>query len=371
MSAGAATSGEPVVPLSLRLVGDQERPLTKAQKRFDALLRKVETLRAEKVRLGMRWEKFLQLYRERIHPEEQRMVERRRQVVRLLEAYWRAPKGLGSRQRDNLEGLLRAQLAVLVDIEGEALEVELKKLWVELNWIEPASDKVAGEAGADHADDAEGAAPKPEFAEEKMDEEPEPEVESPPKSERARAAEAKAAERLAQREEARKRTVVSIYKQLAKALHPDLEQDPALRERKHTLMQELTKAHREGDLHTLLRLELEWIKREEGDLEKLGDEKLGIYCELLEEQVTELQAELREVAFAPRFGAITRFMNPMTGAPGDIERILLALRQLSESLKGFRDSLSGPEGRRALRTILQEVAEERRRAESVRFDEGF
>ncbi|MDQ3417913.1 MAG: hypothetical protein M3541_03900 [Acidobacteriota bacterium] len=42
-------------------------------------------------------------------------------------------------------------------------------------------------------------------------------------------------------------------------LHPDLEQDPSLRERKTGLMQEVTAAHAGGDLHTLLRLELEWI----------------------------------------------------------------------------------------------------------------
>lgn len=137
-------------------------------------------------------------------------------------------------------------------------------------------------------------------------------------------------------------------------------------------MQELTKAHREGDLHTLLRLELEWIKREEGDLERLGDEKLGIYCELLEEQVEELQAEVREVGFEPRFAAMARFMNPAGGGPQEVEKILLSIRQTSESLKRLRDALAGPEGRQALRAILEEVEAQRvREAYLGGFETGF
>lgn len=348
-SAAAATE------LSLRLSREGERPLTKAQKRFDTLVRRVETLRAERTRMTVRWEKFLHTYRERIHPEERRMVERRRQVARVLGASWRAPKGLGSRQRDLLEDLLRAQLRELVEFGAEGLDAELRALWEELNPPAPeeADDGHVESKTQSAPEENEGPKSEPEGAAETED--------TPPPSPRA-----------TEREEARKRTTVSIYKQLAKALHPDLEQDPAMRERKHTLMQELTKAHREGDLHTLLRLELEWIKREEGDLERLGDEKLAIYSELLEEQVADLQEEIREVAFTPRFSAMARFMNPVGGGPDDMEKILLTIRQKSDSLKTLRDALSGSEGRQALRAILAEVdAQRRRQAESLGFAEGF
>lgn len=360
-----------VLPLSLRMAGDRAGPLSKARKRFDVLLRRVETLRAEKVRMATRWEKFLHAYRERIHPEERRMVERRKQAVGLLEAFWRAPKGLGSRQRDNLEELLRAQLRLLLETEGALLDAELRQLWRKLNPADAVEGDGGGGPDADAADpekagaESSGAGPEGDGSEEGDA------GGSATGAQHAEPESRRAAEHVSQREEARKRTVVGIYKQLAKALHPDLERDPVLRERKHSLMQDLNKAYREGDLHTLLRLELEWITREEGDLEKLGDEKLGIYSELLEEQVADLQAELREVAFSPRFAAVSRFMDPMTGAPCDLERILLALRQQSEAVKRFRDALDGPEGREALRTILQEVAEERRRTRVFWEDEGF
>ncbi len=395
----AAEAAEPpAASLGLRLVGETGRPLSKAQKKFDRLLRKVETLRREKRSETARCERFVRLYQEQIHPEEQRMHRRRREAILLLAAAWHAPKGLGVRQREQLEGLLRSQLQELLAAGPDMLDEELKKLWSELH----PRDHEEGTAFDDGAEGVSGEGPAipPEIADlfRNLDLDPRrfkpgmsledmlKEVErqlggspsdaagtagsagasdadptSRPKSARAQAAERKAAERAAAREEARKRTVVSIYKQLAKVLHPDLEQDPALRERKHTLMQDLTKAYREGDLHTLLRLELEWISREEGDLARLGDEKLGIYIELLEEQVGELEAEIRDLPYTPRFAAVGRFVDPFHGLPADTGGILRSIRELSTSLKLFCDALSGPNAREELREALRQFGLQRKR----------
>jgi hypothetical protein len=103
----------------------------------------------------------------------------------------------------------------------------------------------------------------------------------------------------------RKKSIGSIYKQLAKVLHPDLEPDAEQRSRKVVLMQELTAAYRANDLHTLLRLELEWIQHEQGDIARLTDNKLTIYNEVLREQVNELQEELFFLSRHPRYLPLT------------------------------------------------------------------
>jgi hypothetical protein len=413
--AGAETRSAP--GRQLRLVASPGRPLTKAQKKFDRLLRKVETLRAERGRATARWDAFVKIYQEQIHPEERRMLARRKQVVLLLAAQWRKPKGLGKLQREQLAVLLAGQLRSLAEEGPELMDEELRALWSELQPARGPEEEESAEAGADHGEAADQAEMPPELSalidqlgldrkafhsrmspEEIMGEIQRQMRDGPgatssggggdergaagemsgrgggarPRSARQEAAERKAAERAAAREEARKRTVVSIYKQLAKVLHPDLEQDLAMRERKHTLMQELTKAYREGDLHTLLRLELAWLKREEGDLERLGDEKVGIYCELLEEQVEELQAEIRDLPFSPRFAVVARFARPFGQGPQNVESILISIRELSESLRRFRDEMSGPRSRESLREALREVAAQRREAERWRsFMDGF
>ncbi len=407
----------------LRLVAGAGRPLTKAQKKFDRLLRKVENLRSERERLTKRWELFLAIYVERIEPEERRLLRRREELVRLLAEVWRKPKGLGKRQREDLAELISRHLRALFDHSPERFAGELRTLWEELNppHDPPAADEdeapgaeAAGEgggasvgmppeleemfrrAGVDTSAFRPGMTPEDclREAERQLRERegadgggpgPEPgETEEPPpsrrKSARQEAAERKAEERRLAREEARKRSVVAIYKQLAKVLHPDLERDPEARARKELLMQDLTKAYREGDLHTLLRLELAWIKREEGDLhtllrlelawikreegdlERLGDDKLGIYSELLEEQVVELQEELQEVRLQPRFAVVARFCREYDAAPEDPESVLLSIRRTSEGLRRFRDELGGPEAREVLRETLRAMAQERRRA---------
>src|SRR5262249_2965949 len=111
-------------------------------------------------------------------------------------------------------------------------------------------------------------------------------------------------ERMRQAEQARKKNITSIYRQLAKVLHPDLESDEARRQSKVALMQELTTAYHRNDLHTLLRLELEWIQREEGNLERLTDEKLAIYNQVLKDQLFELNLEIDGLAYHPRYGPI-------------------------------------------------------------------
>ncbi len=116
--------------------------------------------------------------------------------------------------------------------------------------------------------------------------------------------EAREDERLRQTEELRKGATGTIYRRLAKVLHPDLEPDAEVRRRKSALMQELTAAYASNDLHTLLRLELEWIHHEETDVARLTDEKLGTYNQILREQAAQLEAALTELPIHPRYQSL-------------------------------------------------------------------
>ena len=317
----------------------------------------METLRAERARkeaaLGKK--KFLKIYPERILPEERRMLERQKQIVSLLVERWRAPKGLGALQREQLEDLLRGHLRELrasgLDVWDDALRV----LWKELHPEPDEPDEDLEEAAETEADSQRrGGGWKDARGAEKVDT---PET---------------------TRDPIQRRTMAVIYKQLAKALHPDLEQDPARQARKQALMQELTRANREGDLHTMLRLELDWLT-ESGvgdaavaDVLKVGEDKLDVYAGLLEEQIDELQIAVRDVVLLPRFAAVARFVNPTGEGPDEVERILLSIRQRSAALKAFRDVLSGPDGRQALRLVLAEVgAQAERRASEAGWDGAF
>jgi hypothetical protein len=137
-------------------------------------------------------------------------------------------------------------------------------------------------------------------------------------------------------EEFRKRSIANIYKQLARVLHPDFERDSERQKHKVQLMQELTVAFRQNDLHTLLRLEMEWIENEGGNVERLTDEKLGVYNDVLAGQVEGLEKRFRGLAFHPRYRPIVVFdcglLQKVDGAD--------AVRELDDSIAEIERSLA-------------------------------
>ncbi len=111
-------------------------------------------------------------------------------------------------------------------------------------------------------------------------------------------------------EAAKKRDFKSLYKQLAKALHPDLEIDPELRTHKEAWMKRLTTAHAAGDLREMLVIEMEWLGEEADNLAKASDDKLEVYALVLKEQVTEIRQQTRDLFLQPEFTPLRRFISP-------------------------------------------------------------
>jgi hypothetical protein len=118
---------------------------------------------------------------------------------------------------------------------------------------------------------------------------------------------ATADEELRAAEEARKRSIANIYKQLARVLHPDLERDSKRQKEKVELMQELTVAFKQNDLHTLLRLEMEWIEHEGDNIERLTQEKLELYNDVLRDQAEGLEKRRRNLLFHARYKPVVEF----------------------------------------------------------------
>jgi hypothetical protein len=149
-------------------------------------------------------------------------------------------------------------------------------------------------------------------------------------------------EQLRAAEELRKRSIATIYKQLARVLHPDLERDRERQKEKVELMQQLTAAFRENDLHTLLRLEVQWIEREGGDVDRLTEEKLAVYNEVLAGQVQALELRLRDMVFHPRYRHIlvweNRMARPMNGPEKarDLEQSIAAIERSVELMQAAK-----------------------------------
>lgn len=92
-----------------------------------------------------------------------------------------------------------------------------------------------------------------------------------------------------------KLSVEKLFRQLAKVLHPDREQDEQAKAAKHVLMSECLKARQEKDINALLTLYCEHVGELPDDLNNNSHNEL---VSALEKQLKELQLELREKRFS-------------------------------------------------------------------------
>jgi hypothetical protein len=309
----------------LVMISQPGRPLSKAQRSFNLLVTKVEELRGRLDREIGRLDKVLAHYGEHIHPRLQRQAALRKELVRELAPFLDGKRLKQKNERKTLRMIIGEQINEIAGEEGTLTDEDLQAVFKQVHGVDfgqveqeemeemrSVMEEMFGELGIgiDLSDlrpdmsDEELASKAAEMAERIQQKAEEEEGAFQPQRNRKTKRQLEKEERMRQAEQLRNKSIASVYKQLAKVLHPDLEPDAERKQAKGTLMQELTQAYRNNDLHTLLRLELEWIQREEGDMERLTEEKLSIYNQVLREQVSELERELAELPYNPRYQPI-------------------------------------------------------------------
>jgi hypothetical protein len=153
---------------------------------------------------------------------------------------------------------------------------------------------------------------------------------TPPAAKRPRKPTKAQAERERKRlelEDAKNRDLKSLFKQLAKAFHPDLEPDTLLKEHKKGWMQRLNTAYAANDLREMLQLEMEWLGEEATNLATAGDKKLKVYCMVLKEQIEELKAKIHYLKHEPQYSPLQRFIDPFYGTLANPVSIKRELRE--------------------------------------------
>jgi hypothetical protein len=338
--------------------------LSKAQRVFNRLVTKVEELRARLDREIHRLDKVLAYYGEYIHPRLQRQKALRKELVRALAPFLDGNRLKQKSERKTLRMLIEEQLNEIAGEEGTLTDEDLQAVFKQVHGVDfrqveqeemeemrSVMEEMFGELGIgiDLSDlrpdmSPEELAAKATEMEERIRQKPEEEERTfrPPESRKTKR-QLEKEERTRQTEQLRNKSIASIYKQLAKVLHPDLEPDAGRKQAKGTLMQKLTTAYRNNDLHTLLRLELEWIHREEGNVERLTEEKLSIYNQVLKEQVSELARELAELPYHPRYQPIMVPAGPFgirqrTDNPTEMRSLDETITSMEASLAQLRNS---------------------------------
>ncbi|MBV4357951.1 hypothetical protein [Pinibacter aurantiacus] len=329
---------------SLVIKGSQAQT-SKAQQAFNGLIRKIERLQhAIQLNTQLLDEKLM-YYNSEMLKQERELLEAKKEIVKeLYKAF--ISKTYKGRERTLLKSIITSHLEDIME-EGE-LEDELQQIFrgvKKMDYQEMKAkdfemekeklEQIFSMYGFDVNTEAfKSAKSKDDLLKEsfKMMEEFERKAEERKNEKKAGK---KTKKQLArelndqQKEELRGKNIGRVYKQLAKIFHPDLEPDPAKKTEKEELMKQLTIAYESKDLHTLLRLELEYIHKEENNTANLSEEKLKIYNEVLREQVAELESELHMLPMHPQYSALHAFV--------DLSQNIASLNLVHEKL--LRDSM--------------------------------
>lgn len=149
-----------------------------------------------------------------------------------------------------------------------------------------------------------------------------------------------AAQRKAEQQQEDADTVLrKVFRQLASALHPDRERDPAEHKRKTALMSEANAAYGRQDLMALLQIQLRIEQADAQSLAQLPEEKIASMSLLLKQQASELEHEL----LAQRAQVMEEFDLPSYPAPNAAmlrSQLLLQEHALKQDLASMEQDLA-------------------------------
>lgn len=344
--------------------------LSPAQKKFNTLIKKID---AQKKVLG-EWEAaFVQCSQDaiqKLEPLRKTLHEHQADLVMLLDQQFTSYKFTAS-QQDKLTHLIIDTCEELITLnQRDDLKSIFNKYSADdFDSLDQTRDDEALEmmktmfeqqfgVSLDDAEfdinDLQGTAER--LAEKLKDqqEQAEQETDKPPKAKKSAkqiAKESKEAEEAANVS----KSIQAVYRQLVGALHPDREPDPAERERKTELMQQVTVAYGNKDLLKLLELQLAVEQIDQSQLNNINADRLKHYNAILTDQLCELEEEvfLRESKarlmvnaspfdlLSPKrmVGSLKQDMRTVQGMIARVQRDLRSFRdvkRLKAWLKGYR-----------------------------------
>lgn len=366
-----STSINSAQPQSLVITKAGKQKLSKNQEAFNKLTQKIEKLQKDIAKKQLQFDLALKIYGNELYPAQLKMLA---QLYKLIIALWHIYQSnkLAKPDQRHLKNVVQFYLKeyflqtdiepdeilqnIFSQLEGisydKMMQLEKEKEWAEMQELLKTMEVDA--EGLDIDDEAAVAAKLAE-ARQKMaaiqaEQEEEHKQRQQQKNKTAKQLEHEKLQKTIA--EMKQKNISTIYKQLAKLFHPDLEQDAEKKVEKEILMKELTAAYEAKNLHALLTLELRWINKESDHLETLTDEKLAIYLQILKEQATNLEWEKKDIIQQPQYAVlVNQFGYAVQKYP--VEMVQQQLKTAQTIARDFEDNITNFTSAHALRHVKE------------------
>ncbi|WP_343726437.1 J domain-containing protein [Burkholderia seminalis] len=358
--------------------GHEAASLSKAQKTFNTLVKQIEQRRE---RLGA-WDAVMPAFQKKfvdgLLPLEQASTALRIRLLNLLDDAF-LQKGLSKAEQRTLSALIADMARNLLDFSDDAQLKIIYNRHAKSDDDRPAADRAPAKQ---HAEPTPDVAPaddldmlSPDELAERMQAELDEQFERDMAAHEAREAQrakrrkaprqsAAAARREAEQAESSK-SIREVYRKLASALHPDRETDPQEQARKTVLMQRVNHAYAKGNLLQLLELQLEIEQIDRRAIDGLSEDRLTRYNGILEEQIRELDQEIRHVEndFRRTYGIAPSVKLAPDTVMRTLTRDIAAMQRSNHDLTVTLREFDDPEN---VRDWLKDM---KRRPASSRFDD--
>ena len=256
-----------------------DSPLEKEMRRFNKLVKELEEQETENKRQETEDQSYQDLFLKKVHPMLVELAHTQLAFIDKLEAVFYANKFSKSQE----QFFLAFAIPVLQDA-GHYLDAAREKMNNYVNWQQTLVSKQDKSPANLHDREADVLTPEEEEAAwEQWEQIQDYSTRSKPPA----------------IDELEKKSVSELYKELAKMIHPDLEQDATLRHSKEQLMKELTAAKEKEDVHAMLiiRQKADAINKNAGSSQSYTLQLLKMYNSSMKKKLELLKRSLQQKIF--------------------------------------------------------------------------
>ncbi len=321
-----------LIPLNQRKASKNDSPLEKEMRRFNKLVKELQEQEKENAMQQMEDEKYQQLFFAKVHPMLVELASTQLSFIDKLEAIFYADKFSKNLERS----FVSFAISMLQDASLH-LDAAKDKMDNYINWqstLFPKADKNPVLTDEDD-DDVFSTDDDGDFEEKKY---------------------SGIKENKRMTEDIEKKSVSDLYKELAKLIHPDLEQDEALRYRKEQLMKELTAAKDKEDVHAMLLIKqkADILNQASGSEKSYSLQLLKLYNNSMKKKLEHLKRTLQQKIFRS-FGSKESFYahgRKKMAVEARIKNDIQQIRELQQNLQANTRIINSPAH---LKELLQQV----------------
>lgn len=341
-------------------------PLTKEQKAFNSLIKKIEARRTVLAEWQATQPAIAQMYARDLLPLQEQCTDLQGQLAGAYDAA-HDRKGVTQGERNKLAALIVELTEAVLEFKSDD---DLKRLFSkytqsdfdeqEAGRLDDMKAMLEDVLGMNLGDDVDMSSPQDILKQVEAQFHAQQGAQQAAASTRkkSRHEEARAAKQEAEQKQM-SLSIREVFRKLASALHPDREPDPAERTRKTALMQRANTAYENGNLLQLLELQLELEHIDQAHLASIAPERLKHYIKILKGQLADLDTEIESI----EHGIIIDFGLPPFAAirPKDLQVMLAQdIRTCNDQIVALQQQIAVAADAKELKAWLKTLRMRRR-----------